>query len=363
MQQNRTIHTDRYYTSTEQLMRVYDTNSRRMGLADEPAIDEYKEWRSNLVAKLREITGLNQMERCPLEPELIESTQMDGYRREKWTIETEQGVRMPFYILIPQDGNDGGGKLRCMITPHGHASGGKYSPAARTDIPSIADAVTNYNYGYGERFVKQGYIVFCPDARGFGERREWMLQGDEEHAFLNSTCVALNHVAISLGRSLTGMWVWDLMRLIDYIQSRDDCDASRIGCAGLSGGGLQTLWLAAMDERVRCAVVSGYFYGYKDSLLKLSQNCGCNYVPHLWNYADMGDIGALIAPRALLIETGTRDGLNGERGMVNVTEQVAVTQRAYALWGQEDRLHHHIFEGAHLWDGQETDAFVNKALG
>lgn len=360
MLQSRTIHTDVYYTSAEQLAHVFDKVSRRMGLKAE-TLDEYKVWRKNTVAKLWEITGLDQMEECPLEPEIVESKQMDGYRREKWLIQTEPEIRMPFYILIP-DGMRAGEARPCMITPHGHASGGKYSPASRTDIPAIADAVKEYNYGYGESFVKQGFIVFCPDARAFGERRESMLQGDGEHAFLNSTCVALNHIAISLGRSLTGLWAWDLMRLVDYIQSRGDCDGGKIGCAGLSGGGLQTLWLAALDERVQCAIVSGYFYGYKDSLLKQSHNCGCNFVPRLWNHVDMGDIGALIAPRPLLIETGNRDSLNGERGLSNVTEQVELTRRAYLLWGQEDRLYHHVFEGGHLWNGEETYSFVKRWL-
>jgi hypothetical protein len=83
-----------------------------------------------------------------------------------------------------------------------------------------------------------------------------------------------------------------------------------------------------MDDRIKCAVVSGYFYGYKDSLLKRSDNCGCNYVPHLWEYIDMCDLGALIAPRPLLIESGTEDDLNGERGIENVLEQVAATRKA-----------------------------------
>lgn len=204
--------------------------------------------------------------------------------------------------------------------------------------------------------------MFCPDARAFGERREWTKQSDREEHFMSSTCIELNHMAICLGLTLTGMWTWDLMRLMDYIQTRDDCDPDRIGCGGLSGGGLQTLWIAAMDDRVKCAVTSGYFYGYKDSLLKLSHNCGCNYVPHLWENVDMGDIGALIAPRPLLIETGDEDPLNGERGAVNATEQVEITRKAYKLFDAEDKLYHHLFRGGHRWNGEKTYEFIGKYL-
>ncbi|RAP75209.1 alpha/beta hydrolase family protein [Paenibacillus montanisoli] len=360
MSEQRTISTTAYYTSEERLTKLFESTARRSGM-EASTLEQYKTWKEQTVTNLHELTGLNQMVRCPLEPKLIGIEQMDGYVREKRLIQTEEGVWMPFYVLIP-DGIKPGERRASMITPHGHASGGKYSPAARTDIPAIAEAVQTYNYGYGEAYVRRGMIVFCPDARGFGERREAHLQGDGESSFLNSTCTALNHIAISLGRSLTGMWTWDLMRLADYIQERDECDASRIGCAGLSGGGLQTLWLAALDERIQCAVVSGYYYGYRDSLLKQPYHCGCNYVPRLWNYVDMGDIGALIAPRALLIESGTLDPLNGSRGLANVTEQLAITRQAYCLWDREDRLHHHIFEGGHRWDGAAAYPFAERWL-
>jgi hypothetical protein len=150
------------------------------------------------------------------------------------------------------------------------------------------------------------------------------------------------------------------MRLIDYAATRDDCDTTRIGCAGLSGGGLQTLWLTALDERVRCAVVSGYFYGYKDSLLRMSSNCSCNYVPGLWQLADMGDIAGLIAPRPLLVESGLRDPLNGERGVANVLEQLEITRRAYRLLGAEERLAHSTFDGEHRWDGREVVGWLER---
>lgn len=172
----------------------------------------------------------------------------------------------------------------------------------------------------------------------------------------------LNNMVMGLGYSLAGMMTWDLMRLIDYIETREDCDAERIGCGGFSGGGMQTIWLAALDDRVKCAVTSGYFYGVKEALLELCGNCGCNYVPNLWKYVDMGDMGALIAPRPLLIENGTKDKLNGKSGIENVKSQVEITRQAYKLLGVEDRLYHHIHEGAHEWNGEKTVDFIKKWL-
>jgi len=169
-------------------------------------------------------------------------------------------------------------------------------------------------------------------------------------------------MAYPLGQTVTGMWTWDLHRLIDYIQSRDDCRADRVGCAGLSGGGLQTLWAAALDTRIRCAVISGYMYGHKESLLDMYAACSCNYVPHLYEYVDMGDVAALIAPRPLLVETGTKDALNGRSGLANVRAQMRTIQKAYRLLDAKEKLKHDVFEGEHQWHGLEAGPWMKRCL-
>lgn len=356
MDRSEELNVDAYFTSMKRMLDVFDRESRKAGFRA-GTLTEYAEWAKSTRLKLQEITGMASMEACVPSPRLIESVQLDGYRRDKMMLRTEPDVWMPFYVLIPDAAKQ---KNPCIIAPHGHESGGKLSVSGRSDLKAVQAQIDKYHYDYGVQFVRRGYIVFCPDARAFGERREWTKQGNEPELFLNSSCVQLNHMAIPLGQSVTGMWTWDLMRLVDYIESRPDCGT--IGCAGLSGGGLQTLWLAAMDERIQCAAVSGYFYGYKDALLKLSDNCACNYVPNLWKYVDMGDLGALIAPRPLLIESGSRDPLNGERGLANVTEQLEITRQAYELFGKEERLRHYVFDGEHRWDGAETYDFFNCFL-
>ena len=299
------------------------------------------------------------MESCELITVSIELKEMDGYTSETMLLQTEPDVWMPFTVLKPFNVLP---QAPCIIATHGHHGGGRLAVCGRRDIPAVHDSLEIYHYDYGVSFVKAGYVVFAPDARGFGERREWTKQGDSESDFLSSSCDQLNKMAISLGRSLTGMWVWDLMRLIDYIETRDDCDKQRIAVAGLSGGGLQALWLTAMEERIRCAIVSGYFYGYKDSLLKLSDNCACNYVPDLWKWIDMGDLGAMIAPRPLLIESGDQDPLNGENGLSNVFSQIIIAQGAYTLIGAPDHLQHSVCHGGHQWYGRASETFLHRFL-
>ena len=353
------MHVDKFYTAMKHMQDVYDKNGRKLAF-DCKDMPEYDAWKKKTRAKLAEITGIDKMTRCDLVPQIVSREKMDGYERVKIIIQCEPDVFMPLYMLKP-DGISHGERRPVALCLHGHCSAGKDSPAGRIDIPAVAEAVSEYNYAYGAECAKRGYIAFCPDARAFGERREDCMQGDDAGSYMNSTCTRLNHMAICLGQSLTGMWTWDLMRLIDYIETLEECDSGRIVSMGLSGGGLQTLWLCAMDDRPVCAVVSGYFYGYKDALLGMS-HCACNYVPHLWENVDMGDLGALIAPRPLLVETGDSDPLNGSRGMSNVTEQVDITREAYRLFSAEKSLIHHVFEGGHYWNAEKTYDFVADSL-
>ena len=354
----RTIHTHEYYTCMEHLMSVFDKRGRQKAFRAE-TIEQYQVWKEEVRAILWDILGLKYMENCDLEPKLMEITQLEGITREKILIQVEPKVWMPVYILIPDKPLITQGKKRVIIAPHGHSSAGKYAIAGREDISAVKDTIRRFNYAYGLEMAKKGYVVFCPDARGFGERREKAKQTDKEEDFLTSTCFHLAHMALPLGETVVGMCTWDLMRLIDYIETRVDLDSEKIGCIGFSGGGMQALWLAAIDERVKYTMISGYFYGYKDSLLELNGNCSCNYVPHLWEYVDMGDIGALVAPRPLIIESGTKDHLNGKRGIENANEQVEITRKAYELFGESKRLVHHIGESEHRWQAIQIDEFLD----
>lgn len=347
-----------FHTTLPYMLDRFQAIGRQMGLRARTA-GELRAWQLELRARLRRLIGLDSMHPAPLKPRITERVRLDDYTRERVELETEPGVVMPLYVLLPE-GLGRGERRPSVLAPHGHGSGGKAMTAGRRDLPGVAAAIDKYNGDYGVQLVRRGLIVFCPDGRGFGERREAARQN--EASALGGSCDLLNHMALPLGQTVTGMWVWDLQRLLDYVQTRPDCDPARIGCAGLSGGGLQTLWLSALDERVRSAVVSGYFYGYRDSLLLLNANCSCNYVPGLWELVDMGDIGALVAPRPLFIETGSQDHLNGPRGLPNVEEQVAITRQAYALLGAGERLGHHVFPGEHRWYGEQAIPWLEQWL-
>lgn len=332
----------------------WDRVGRRLRFAAQ-SVAEWEAWRDETRATLRRLTGYDTMLPTPPNPRLTGEEDLGDYVRQHLEIDTEPGVVMTLYALLPKATKT---PYPVVIAPHGHSSGGKLAVAGVRQTAELAQTIDQHNYDYGVQFVRRGFAVFCPDARGFGERQETASQGN----LLASSCQWINNMAMPLGQTVTGMWTWDLRRLIDYVETRPDCDAARLGVAGLSGGGLQTLWASALDERVRCAVISGYLYGYRESLLDQHRNCSCNYVPGLYEYVDMGDIAALIAPRPLLIETGNRDGLNGASGLANVTPQVEIIRSAYRLLGHEDRLYHDIFPGEHRWNGVEAIPWMERHL-
>ena len=336
------------HTSLEFLEQLFNDTPKQCAFRAETP-EAFREWQTATRQKLAEVLGLHRMIPCDLAPEKVSVEKMDGYDREKWVIQTEPGVTLPFYLLRPAGAT---GRLPVVIAPHGHCGGGKIAVCGIDNgFPEIRACIEQHNYDYGVQFVRRGFLVACPDARGFGERREGHLQANEAWGWMASSCGHLNAAAMGLGRCVTGMWTWDLMRLADWLLERPD--TGPLAVAGLSGGGMQTLWLAAMDARVRCAVSSGYFYGVAESLLRMNC-CACNYVPGLWLLCDMGDIGALCADRGLFIETGDQDGLNGASGLANVFSQVEILRRAAAVLGNERNIGHHVFEGDHRWNGERS---------
>ncbi|MDR2569812.1 MAG: alpha/beta hydrolase family protein [Oscillospiraceae bacterium] len=346
-----------FLTSLEQMKDLFIRRGCRQRFTGETP-DELKAWQAESRMLLKSLLGFNTFEKCDNNLYELERVELSDHIRFKYVLQTEEKVFVPLYALIPADMKPGE-KRPVVICPNGHFARAKESVAAVREEENVLQDIETFNLMYGEDFVKMGYIAFCPDARGFGERAEKARQPEGEW---KCSCTFLNRMGIPLGRSALGMNIWDLVKLTDYIETRDDCDSASIGCAGLSGGGMQSLFLAAVDERIRCICTSGYFYGVFESLLIMNENCDCNYVPDLWKYFDMGDIAALLAPRALIIETGDKDTLNGESNLDNISPQFAIAQSSYDVLGCKEKVVHTVFDGGHLWYGRDIYPFFSRFL-
>ena len=344
----RTVHIDTYFED-EPAFRDRLKREGRSAAFKGTTPGDFEAWQISTRARLFDLLGLSIIDRVPIEVRELDRVQIaGGIVRTHAMLQVERDVWMPFYLLEPQTPKlDAHGCKRCYICPHGHQGAGAASVAGVTGVPAVDDAVRKFNYDYGLRLARMGYVTVCPDARGWGYRRDWKGQGDDENSFLRGTCLNQARMAEPLGLTVAGLNAWDNMRLIDYLEARGDIAMDDLGCFGFSGGGYMTLYLAALDPRVRKAFVSGYLYGVDDSLLHLNGNCSCNYVPGLWRLLDMGDIASLIAPRPLLVQSCEGDHLNGARGLANVDEQLDIVRDAYELVGHADGLSHEVCPGGH----------------
>lgn len=311
---------------------------------------------------------------CPWPVEQLEQVEEEGYTRYKFQMETLPQVYMPFYMLVPQ-GISEQKPARAVIAIPAHGAN-KDTVAGVPTCSAVKEKLARTpKEAYGLTLVKQGYVALCPDPPGYGERIEPLPReaaspqaheqtGGQEAPVpdpLGCSCKDLAQTAEAFGFSLTALEIWDLMRLVDFATGRKEIDEKAIGTIGFSGGGQYAMWLAAMDQRIQAAVVSGYVHGYYDSILDVHL-CPCNYAPGLWRLGDISDICSLIAPRPLFVENGLEDPLNGYRGIAGPREQVERIRKAYLLWGQEQNLVHVTPKGGHQWYGECYD-FLDRMLG
>ena len=205
------------------------------------------------------------------------------------------------------------------------------------------------------------FITFVPEARGFGEREkesEKVSNPREEEEYLTS-CRKSSFNSMLLGHPIIGRKVWDIMRAIDYLQTREEVDPAKIACLGLSMGGTITMYTTAVEERIKVGVISCYLNTFKDSIMAM-EHCECNYLPGVLNYGEMYDICALIAPRPLLIESGKNDPIFPFYASEFAFNKV---KKVYKSLGEEDKLAWDVFEGEHRFSGKMAFDWLKRWLG
>jgi acetyl esterase/lipase len=198
-----------------------------------------------------------------LRVETVSSEQREKYELRDLEIDSTDGRRMKVVVTLPTEMQ---ALCPAMVAVAGH--GGTrfscYGPGG--------------DHGYAHILAEKGYVTVSTEVGQHEVREE--------------------------SRTLNGERLWDLMRCTDLLLSLDAVDPERIGCAGLSLGGEMTMWLGAMDERVR-AVVSSGFLTRMDQIE--SGHCMCWKFPGLRDLVDFADIYSLIAPRHLLCQNGWQE--------------------------------------------------------
>jgi cephalosporin-C deacetylase-like acetyl esterase len=222
---------------------------------------------------------------------VVKTLDRNGYRIENVMFESRPDFFVTGNLYVPKSGK---GPFPAVISPCGHY------PLARMQ--------PDYQFVY-LNLVKAGFVVLAYDPVGQGERRQyWNPRTGETEASLGPIFEHSmpGQQLLLLGEDLTGYRVWDGMRAIDYLLTRPEVDKQRIGCAGHSGGGTLTLFISALDERVRCAVVCEGGTGHRWPVpIPQGGRVGPsdveqNLFPAAVHGIDLCDLHAAIAPRPLL---------------------------------------------------------------
>ncbi len=314
---------------------------------------EAQAWQAATRKALAQTLGLHPTNQ-PLHPQQIESIDKGDYIREKILLQTGPFSLMPVYLLLPKQAQR---PLPVVLAFHGHGYGvkdivGLWEDGQERDTPE------GYHKDFAVELCRAGFAVAAPEIACFGERQT-------DFSSLNplldqpvpSTCTHAAMLAFHLGSSVLGMRVYDGMRLVDYLETHPELDTHRLGAMGISGGGMHTFFSTCLDERIRACVVSGYFSTFRDSILAMS-HCACNFVPGLGQFGEMHHLAGLVAPRPMLVESGSYDSIFPRTA---VETGVAGANAVYATFGAGP-LETDFFEGRHQISGRKAYTFLKNAL-
>jgi sugar lactone lactonase YvrE/cephalosporin-C deacetylase-like acetyl esterase len=317
--------------SSKQYLEFVRTQAAELRAKDKPpaTLEEWKSQEAVLRKQLLAAWGGFPETPCDLAPQTHGSPLIrDGYRIEKVTFQTRPGVRMTANLYLPDIAKTR--KLPAILMVHGHWKGAKQDPTVQARCIGAA---------------KLGFAVLCVDAFGAGERGVGTALG-EYHGDLTAATL------LPLGTPLSGLQVYENMRAVDYLLTRPEVDGERLGVTGASGGGNQTMYAGAWDQRFKCIVPVCSVGNYQAYLGPAC--CMCEVVPGALRFTEEWAVLAMAAPRALMVINATRDASQFSVG--EAKKSLAFAAPVFKLFGKPDNLQHAIFESPHDYNKAMREA-------
>lgn len=250
----------------------------------------------------------------PLEPQVLsrETNAAADVVLEELSLRTLPDRRVHAWLAVPQRLT---GRVGAVLALHGHGGTGEQVVRGQS------------LYWYGRALAELGYVVIAPDIGQHAlQRTNWSLMGER---------------------------TWDSLRCLDYLATRPEVDTNRLAVAGLSLGGETTMYMAALDERIKLAGSSGWLTTVENLQ---HGHCPCWDFPGLEEHFDFADIFACVAPRPLVLEIGERERAPGGFPVELARPAFAEIQSAYRVFNAETNaelvIHPggHVFHGGRFWD-------------
>ncbi len=257
--------------------------------------------------------------KTPLNPGITRTIVKEYYKVEHIVYESQPGFYVTSSFYIP---NNLKGKAPAIIYCSGHSDLGYRNPVYQYVILNL---------------VKKGFIVFAFDPAGQGERSEYYDPGKGKSSVGGTTTEhsIAGAQAFIAGSSQARYMIWDGIRAVDYLLTRKEVDPARIGITGRSGGGTQTAYIAAMDNRIKAAAPENYITNFARLIETAGpQDAEQNMFNAIERGMDMADYLEVRAPRPTLMITTTRDMFSIQGAMETAKEAAHI----YKAYGRSDQF-------------------------
>jgi dienelactone hydrolase len=280
---------------------------------------------------LKQIGGLP--ERTPLNPQIVGTLQGRGYRVEKIILETRPGFHLTANLYLPETPPPWPGVLVACGHSHDGKAVGQYQLASRLLARNGMAAICYDPIGQGERYQ-------ILDSKGAHTAFEDAPHIPTPHPRARFLCIT-EHTTVGISSALLGANVaqyriWDGMRVIDYLQSRPDILPDKIGCTGNSGGGTETAYLMALDDRILVAAPGCYLTTFRKLIeTRGPQDGEQNIFGQIAFGMDEADYCIMRAPKPTLIAAGVRDATFSFAGTAEVFIEA---KRFYSRLGHPENL-------------------------
>jgi hypothetical protein len=258
-------------------------------------------------------------EKTPLNAKITGTVKKNGYRIENVIYESLPGFYVTASLFIPSNIKK---PSPAILFCSGHTTGVYRVPLYQMPLLNL---------------VKKGFIVLAIDPIGQGERLQYF-DPDKGESVIGGSTKEHSYPSTQVflaGKSIARYFLWDGIRGIDYLVSRKEVDPKRIGVHGLSGGGTQTAYISALDDRVAASAPAGYITSYRRLMESVGVQDGeQNFYHGISSGIDHADFIEIRAPKPTLIMATTRDFFS----IQGTHETFSELKRFYELSGKPDNV-------------------------
>jgi dienelactone hydrolase len=272
----------------------------RKDLAKLPKGEDFGPWQRWAVGKLCQGWGIKRNPKAIPKARVLWREARNGYEIQYLQLEGRREP-IPGYLLLPE--KPLAEPMPAALCIHGNTPRAAAEVAGEDQCPVVAKALATYRDDYARQLAQKGIVCLVIDQPFQGERRPGVAPFDPGAASYDAGVLAM----LAMGESYLGNALMDQQWALNYLLARPEIDTNRVGAIGFSMGGTLSSVLAAVDDRIKCVVFSGYVTSWRERMeVSVVPQATLNYAPGL-QWFDMPDLLAMAAPIRTIVVAEARD--------------------------------------------------------